>query len=240
MKDVMTSGTGTPAYFGTDMAQAGKSGTTTSNRDALFAGYTPYYTCVVWGGYDDNSKQTVSTAYPKVLWKAVMKRIHAELPTKDFEMPSTITQETVCAKSGLLPKAGVCSLDARGNLSYTEYFSESNLPTETCNTHALVTLCKSSGLLAGPYCPSSDLVTRACIVGAESGSADAAYRSPGLTCTFHNENFRENDGDSDEGEEPAEEEEPDDADEPAGNPGGSPALAVTALWIAYFRRRRRQ
>ena len=31
------------------MAQAGKSGTTTSSRDALFAGYTPYYTCAVWG-----------------------------------------------------------------------------------------------------------------------------------------------------------------------------------------------
>ena len=38
MKDVMTQGTGTPAYFGSSMAQAGKSGTTTKNRDALFAG----------------------------------------------------------------------------------------------------------------------------------------------------------------------------------------------------------
>ena len=41
MKDVMTQGTGTPAYFGSSMAQAGKSGTTTKNRDALFAGFTP-------------------------------------------------------------------------------------------------------------------------------------------------------------------------------------------------------
>ena len=58
MKDVMTQGTGTPAYFGSSMAQAGKSGTTTKNRDALFAGFTPYYTCVVWGGFDDNSPQS--------------------------------------------------------------------------------------------------------------------------------------------------------------------------------------
>ena len=43
MEDVMTSGTGTSAYFGSSMAQAGKSGTTTSSCDALFAGYTPYY-----------------------------------------------------------------------------------------------------------------------------------------------------------------------------------------------------
>ena len=69
------------AYFGTGMAQAGKSGTTTLNRDALFAGFTPYYTCVVWGGYDDNSIQS-ATGYPKNLWKAVMKRIHADLRQK--------------------------------------------------------------------------------------------------------------------------------------------------------------
>ena len=74
MKDVMTSGTGMRAYFGTGMAQAGKSGTTTLNRDALFAGFTPYYTCVVWGGYDDNSIQS-ATGYPKNLWKAVMTEV---------------------------------------------------------------------------------------------------------------------------------------------------------------------
>ena len=55
MEDVLTTGTGRPAHFD-GMAQAGKSGTTSSNRDALFAGYTPYYTCVVWGGYDDNTE----------------------------------------------------------------------------------------------------------------------------------------------------------------------------------------
>ena len=77
MKDVLTAGTGTRAYFGSSMAQAGKSGTTTSNRDCLWAGYTPYYTCVIWGGYDDNSKQSGSyTTYPKNIWKSIMSRVH--------------------------------------------------------------------------------------------------------------------------------------------------------------------
>lgn len=81
----MTSGTGTSAYFGSSMAQAGKSGTTTSSRDALFAGYTPYYTCAVWGGYDDNAMQKGSdTNYPKRIWKAVMKRIHENLCLQRF------------------------------------------------------------------------------------------------------------------------------------------------------------
>ena len=55
MEDVLTNGTGRPAHFN-GIPQAGKSGTTSSDRDALFAGYTPYYTCVVWGGYDDNAR----------------------------------------------------------------------------------------------------------------------------------------------------------------------------------------
>ena len=89
MKDVMTQGTGTPAYFGSSMAQAGKSGTTTKNRDALFAGFTPYYTCVVWGGFDDNSPQSGGqTTYPKKIWKAVMSRIHENLEYQDSQNQS--------------------------------------------------------------------------------------------------------------------------------------------------------
>ena len=135
MKDVMTAGTGTRAYFGNGMAQAGKSGTTTSNRDALFAGYTPYYTCVVWGGYDDNSKQMggAGTSYPKNLWRSVMKRVHENLESKDFEKPKGITQATVCSKSGLLPKDGVCENDPRGSLKYTEYFASGTTPKEECD-----------------------------------------------------------------------------------------------------------
>ena len=39
---VMIFAAASPAYFGSSMAQAGKSGTTTKNRDALFAGTAIY------------------------------------------------------------------------------------------------------------------------------------------------------------------------------------------------------
>ena len=100
MQDVVTKGTGTAVNFG-NMAIAGKTGTTTKNRDALFAGFTPYYTCVVWGGYDDNTPQdSGTTSYPKAIWKAVMQRVHENLEYKDFTMPDDITTATVCKKSG--------------------------------------------------------------------------------------------------------------------------------------------
>ena len=66
MQDVITSGTGSGAGL-SNMPTAAKTGTTTKNRDTVFAGYTPYYTAAVWGGYDDNTEQTY-TAYAKLIW----------------------------------------------------------------------------------------------------------------------------------------------------------------------------
>lgn len=154
MEDVMTQGTGTAAYFGSSMAQAGKSGTTTKSRDVLFAGYTPYYTCVVWGGYDDNDSQSnENTTYPKTIWKAVMSRIHEDLPYEDFEKPDGIVSAAVCRESGKLALDGVCTNDPRGSTVYTEYFAEGTVPTEYCDHHILANICAESNQLASPNCP---------------------------------------------------------------------------------------
>ena len=53
-------GTGTPAQI-SGMNVAGKTGTTSNNSDRWFGGYTPYYTAVVWCGYDQ-PEQVVLTA----------------------------------------------------------------------------------------------------------------------------------------------------------------------------------
>ena len=39
-----------------NMTVAGKTGTTDAYNDLWFVGYTPYYTCAVWSGYDNNEK----------------------------------------------------------------------------------------------------------------------------------------------------------------------------------------
>lgn len=253
MKDVMTAGTGTRAYFGNGMAQAGKSGTTTSNRDALFAGYTPYYTCVVWGGYDDNSKQMggAGTSYPKNLWRSVMKRVHENLESKDFEKPKGITQATVCSKSGLLPKDGVCENDPRGSLKYTEYFASGTTPKEECDHHEAISICKVSGEIAGPYCPEEDVQTKVFIVGAAQGSADYPYCAceafMNKTCSVHDENYTpdEEDPENPSDEDPAdgeidEPQNPEDGeDTPADEPEElDPSLTAFGIWrwiLAFHR-----
>ena len=192
MEDVMTSGTGTSAYFGSSMAQAGKSGTTTSSRDALFAGYTPYYTCAVWGGYDDNAMQKGSdTNYPKRIWKAVMKRIHENLAYKDFTKPSGIVAVAVCKESGKLPIEGVCDHDPRGNCVITEYFAQGTEPTEYCDHHTVANICNASNMLAGSYCPAETVTTGVYVIGGSETTEDAPYLLTDAflsqTCTVHNE-----------------------------------------------------
>ena len=193
MQDVMTQGTGSAAYFGSSMPQAGKSGTTTKSRDALFAGYTPYYTCVVWGGYDDNDTQSgENTSYPKKIWKSVMSRIHENLESEKFEKPDGIVAVTVCRESGKLAIDGVCTNDPRGNCAYTEYFAEGTQPTEYCDHHILVNICSETNALAGPNCP-NQIAGGVYIIGGNPATEDAPYlltaEMAANTCQYHNAGY---------------------------------------------------
>ena len=173
MEDVLTNGTGRPAHFN-GMPQAGKSGTTSSDRDALFAGYTPYYTCVVWGGYDDNAELSYTT-YPKTLWKSVMGRIHENLDYKDFDKPDGITTATVCKKSGKLAVAGLCDSDPRGSMVESEYFASGTIPKDYCDHHVRVTIDLSTGGIATDTCPEELRSSNVYITGGSAGTQDAPY-----------------------------------------------------------------
>lgn len=188
MKDVVTVGTGSRAAF-SGQAIAGKTGTTTKNRDALFAGFTPYYTCVVWCGYDDNSPQSKSgqTNSPKNLWRNVMSRIHEGLEYKDFTQPDGIVTATVCKKSGKLAVEGLCDCDPRGSMVETEYFAAGTEPTEVCDHHISATICTASGMLAGEFCPAETRQTSVYIIGGSPNTEDGPYLLSDTQnqCTVH-------------------------------------------------------
>ena len=127
MEDVVKKGTGTACQLD-NMTVAGKTGTTEDYNDLWFVGYTPYYTCAVWSGYDNNEKIPEDARnFHKNLWKKVMTRIHEGLDDKDFEMPASVEKASVCAETGLLPRSGCPTI--------TEYFDISSLPTEYCDQH---------------------------------------------------------------------------------------------------------
>ena len=173
-----------------DMPVAGKTGTTDSSKDIWFEGYTPYYTCGVWGGYDNNEALPDTdksySRYAKVLWNAIMTRIHAELPVTDFTQPEGITTATICKKSGKLAVSGLCDADPRGSQVMTEYFTTDTVPTETCNVHVTAKICNQTGLLASATCPST---TTKVFVKRPEGSTgttdDSNYAAPSETCPGH-------------------------------------------------------
>ena len=142
-------GTGASVNFG-NMAIAGKTGTTSDYKDVWFSGYTPYYTCTTWTGYDNNVnlKTSAEKALSKTLWKAVMSKIHENLPNKGFPRVGGITEAQVCALSGKLPVAGLCD-----NHIITEKFAEGTVPTEYCDVHYYGSVCAYTGLKATEVCP---------------------------------------------------------------------------------------
>ena len=126
MEDVITKGTGYQARL-SNMAAAGKTGTTTDRWDIWFCGYTPYYTCTVWVGYDDN-KELPSGNYNQKLWKAVMTKIHDGFPYKDFEMPDTVKKMKCCSISGKVASS-TCPY-------HMEYMATDGGGDKVCSSHA--------------------------------------------------------------------------------------------------------
>ena len=127
------SGTAYGAISAAGQPVAGKTGTTSDYRDIWFAGSTPYYTCSVWGGYDDHSALPASAhSYQKTLWSAVMNRIHTDLSIAAFPQPDSVVSVSICKDSHLRASENGCPD------TYLEYFADGTQPEETCSLHSTV------------------------------------------------------------------------------------------------------
>ncbi|SEV92070.1 transglycosylase domain-containing protein [[Clostridium] fimetarium] len=83
LKTVVKSGTGVLANIDNAIV-AGKTGTTNSNKDAWFVGYSKYYTTSVWIGYDMPQEMSSPGQYTCAIWKQFMTTLHTNLPIVDF------------------------------------------------------------------------------------------------------------------------------------------------------------
>lgn len=195
MTDVIKSGTGTAAKFrGSNMPIAGKTGTTQESRDLTFVGYTPYYVAGIWLGYDRyddtvNNMANINQSSHLVVWRTIMEKVHQNLAVKKFEKPDGIVTAKICTESGKLA-GSLCSSDSRGTIR-TEYFAEGTQPTDYCNVHKSVSVCKDSHMSPSQYCPASSIITSVGIVRPEAynGSAvigDRKYEVGHLgVCNIH-------------------------------------------------------
>lgn len=136
---------------------AGKTGTH-EDKCATFAGYTPYYTSVIWVGADDYSSfGNISGAdHAAPIFSEYMNKIHTEkgLEDKDIlpftqEDADVVSCET-CSVSGNL----ATDLCRKNGCAVTEYFRKDTQPQKECDMHIMITECYSASALACESCPS--------------------------------------------------------------------------------------
>ena len=121
LRTVMTMGTGTP-YNVDGHTTFGKTGTTDDDKDRWFVGGTAHYVAAVWYGYDNPREiYNVWNNPAGNLFKYVMDKVHANLPSKDFPTAkSGVTSAYYCTKSGMLASTG-CPAELG-------YYRSDNLP----------------------------------------------------------------------------------------------------------------
>lgn len=180
LQNAVSNGTGTAARF-SGMHIAGKTGTTNDNFDRYFVGYTPYYCAAVWVGYRNNERISYSVNPAASLWRQVMEKVHADLPDKSFDRPSTgLTTVYVCADSGLLCTEA-CHADPRGDRQVAYTVATGTEPTEQCTLHKMVDICTEGNCLAGEFCPAESIVQQGYLdyvredYGAGITASDNAY-----------------------------------------------------------------
>ena len=174
-------GTGGAAIFG-GQSIAGKTGTTSSNRDRWFCGYTTHYTAAVWVGYDQPEQIHLGTNPAAQMWKKVMQPIHEGLPNEALYNGNAFRTVAVCLDSGLLA-TDACRSDVRGidRVVYVNVYPGDE-PQGTCDKHVQMEYCISGGGVATEYCsmfPDANVAARS-LVKLNSGEVDEIRSAIGV------------------------------------------------------------
>ena len=169
LTDATNEGTGTEAnlFYSHGITTAGKTGTTGSNKDRWYCGFTGYYTAAVWCGYDDPEPiYCYSVNNPSAyLFKKVMGPIHQGKTDILLYSQKKMQPVTICLSSGKIATAA-CGNDVRLVnplnpedfivTSKTAVYAE-DMPTETCDKH-----------ISLDYCSGGGVATQACVNAAQS------------------------------------------------------------------------
>ncbi len=149
MRAVVTSGTGRRAEI-EGVPTLGKTGTTTSYRDAWFAGFTGNYVAAVWFGNDDyrTTNNLTGGLLPTIAWQKFMAYAHTNIEIKPVFGIDFVPTQTIVAEAdpdaveevaeqrppSLKPAAARKLLDLADRLETT--ISRLNPPADTASSSA--------------------------------------------------------------------------------------------------------
>lgn len=166
LENVVQYGTAKSCTLKNAIDVAGKTGTTASDNDRYFIGYTPYYVCGIWFGYEQPKTLGTLAWNPTVnAWDLIMTKLHQKYlssaanggePVKTFKEADGVITATYCKDSGKL-MTDACYLDPRGSRAETGYFTASTVPTEYCDRHILVDYDVVTGGVACAKCPAENV-----------------------------------------------------------------------------------
>ena len=166
LENVVQYGTAKSCTLKNAIDVAGKTGTTASDNDRYFIGYTPYYVCGIWFGYEQPKTLGTLAWNPTVnAWDLIMTKLHQKYlssaanggePVKTFKEADGVITATYCKDSGKL-MTDACYLDPRGSRAETGYFTASTVPTEYCDCHVLVDYDVVTGGVACAKCPAENV-----------------------------------------------------------------------------------
>ena len=132
---------------------AGKTGTSTDQKDKWFVGYTPSYVCGVWCGYDIPKSMNYAKNPACLLFDEIMNKIYNEKEFEEFYVPNNIISTEFCMDSGMQP-CQECENDMRGSRIAIGYFKKGTEPKVKCNLHKIVQIDIKDGLIADILTPS--------------------------------------------------------------------------------------
>lgn len=173
MTSVITEGTGTSAKLDGKMPVSGKTGTTSSEYDLWFCGYTPYLTASIWTGYDENVSLSGDQAYHERLWAKIMNQIDSvkKYKAKSFKMSKDVKKYDICSSSGKVAIKGVCPT------SKSEYFAKGTQPAK-CTYHSAFSK-KSSSYSNSSSSSGSSSSSESNGSGSKSGSSSSGNSKSG-------------------------------------------------------------
>ncbi len=158
LSQVVTDGTARSITLKSYIDVAGKTGTSGGSLDKIFIGYTPYYVCGVWCGYE-NDRRAVNTTSHLSAWDSVMTALHEDMIGRDdVKHFSTdgLLYRAYCMDSGELYSDN-CILDPRGSRLAYGYFTQDTAPATLCTRHIVCPYDTVTKGISLGYCPSDDI-----------------------------------------------------------------------------------
>lgn len=193
LQGVTSTGTASSIKLKTQIDCAGKTGTTTADKDRWFIGYTPDLLCGVWFGYEEPRSLTGFIGSPSVrVWDSLMTKLSDDAvlghsAIKHFPQSDELVTVRYCKDSGKLSTAA-CLADPRGCRLEVGYFVKGTEPKTYCDCHTLVRYDVVNHGVAGEDCPSENCrnigmirVERSFPMDVKIADAQYVYRDIGST-----------------------------------------------------------